>query len=287
MSFLSGSFSKFEDKPLASAKASAAELWIFDFNKAKEASRNAQVALSQRPSQGAAGSTARSEYARWGARIRGQLRQLEQEINQLRRGLEALKQDSQKHSITRKELTDREDRLNKVQSELDDMQQRLRASPAQAEDPPTQRGAGTSPWKSPASGLASGTSSASNSFSSWDASRSQPAPGPSSAELAAMNDAALLRRQEQVMKDQDASMAQLEGTVQNLKHIGGAISSEIDLHNRMLEDTNDDLDETNIRMNRTNQTIGRILRRTRNCKTKCGITVLFVALIVILVLAIQ
>lgn len=263
---MSGVFKRMDDEP--SGKASPDKLWSHDFSKAQEKSRTVEQALQQRPQPGAQGSVQRSEYARWSARVRGQLKQLEQDYIALQRSLDSLSRDSQKYNLTRKEITKREDMLHRAKTLLTEMQESFK-NQAAARGPgspsPGSPTVGASPW-------ASGSSSNS---------------AVKSAELASMNDNALLQRQEQVLRQQDDNLADLEGTVQNLKHIGNVINQEIGLHNRMLDAANDELDETNDRLSRTQRLMGRVLQKTKTCKLKLAIAGLAAALIIILVFVLK
>ena len=87
-----------------------------------------------------------------------------------------------------------------------------------------------------------------------------------------------------VRADQDAELEELSGLVTSTKHIGLAVGEEIDLHARLLDDLDDDVNRTGSRLKRAQRIAKMVYEKSSNCKLMmCG-TLLIVVLVVLLVL---
>ena len=84
--------------------------------------------------------------------------------------------------------------------------------------------------------------------------------------------------------DQDAELEELSGLVTSTKHIGLAVGEELDLHARLLDDLDDDVNRTGSRLKRAQRIAKMVYEKSSNCKLMmCG-TLLIVVLVVLLVL---
>ncbi|ETW02890.1 hypothetical protein H310_05357 [Aphanomyces invadans] len=92
-------------------------------------------------------------------------------------------------------------------------------------------------------------------------------------------------RQQQIVKDQDESLDQLHTSVSRLGHVAVEINSEIKGQNRMLEDLELDVDDTQERMNFVMSRMSRMLKTKDTCQLS-GILVLTGVLIVLIFLVI-
>jgi N-glycosylase/DNA lyase len=69
-----------------------------------------------------------------------------------------------------------------------------------------------------------------------------------------------------------------------LQHIALTVNEELDLHRRLLDDLDEDVEVTHSRMRAAQKKLKTVLRRSGNCKTLCFSIMLMVALAVLLVI---
>ncbi|EFN58350.1 hypothetical protein CHLNCDRAFT_59611 [Chlorella variabilis] len=93
----------------------------------------------------------------------------------------------------------------------------------------------------------------------------------------------LLQMQQQVMQQQDRDLESLERTVVGTKHIALQINEEADLHNRLLDDLDEEVDGTRSRLAAAQRRLKLVMRRGGSCKTQL---LLFLTLVVLLVVVI-
>ena len=85
--------------------------------------------------------------------------------------------------------------------------------------------------------------------------------------------------------DQDEELEELSRVVTSTKHIGLAVGEELDLHARLLDGLEDDVDNTSSRLRRAQKIAKMVYEKSSNCKLMmCGtllivVLVLFIALI--------
>ncbi|KAF0757964.1 hypothetical protein AaE_004088, partial [Aphanomyces astaci] len=92
-------------------------------------------------------------------------------------------------------------------------------------------------------------------------------------------------RQQQIVQDQDENLDQLHTTVSRLGHVAVDINAEIKTQNRMLEDMEMDVDDTQERMNFVMTRMSRLLKTKDTCQLG-GILMLTGVLIVLVFLVI-
>jgi syntaxin of plants SYP5 len=102
---------------------------------------------------------------------------------------------------------------------------------------------------------------------------------------AELDNLGLLRLQHQVMKEQDTSLEVMEQTVSSTKHIALAIGEEVDLHTRLLEDLDEDIDHTHTRLRAINQRVKHMLRHSSSWRGGLVIFLLAIVLVVVILLA--
>eukprot|EP00913_Durusdinium_trenchii_P001671 g1547.t1 len=185
--------------------------WRQNFQKARATAAQVQGELQKLELLGT-DAASRSERAKMSATIRGKASQLKIELDQLQRGLESLSSNSAENEVTRKSITQFRDELAQAIAEQQEIQKRLRPSAA----PETNGGA-------------------------------RPDRG---AEMQPVSQRQMLDRQQQMMREMDAPLAALEGSVNNLQQVSYTIRNEISMQNRLLDSTNQAADRTSSRLNR-------------------------------------
>ncbi|MQL72302.1 hypothetical protein Taro_004629 [Colocasia esculenta] len=81
---------------------------------------------------------------------------------------------------------------------------------------------------------------------------------------------------------QDEGLVKLEETVLSTKHIALAVNEELDLHTRLIDTLEDHVDSTNSRLQRVQQKLAILNKRT---KGGCSCTCLLIAVVIIVILA--
>ncbi|KAF0700229.1 Aste57867_9238 [Aphanomyces stellatus] len=92
-------------------------------------------------------------------------------------------------------------------------------------------------------------------------------------------------RQQQIVQEQDANLDQLGESVGRLGHVAVAINTEIKSQNKMLEDVEMDMDDTQERMNFVMLRMSRMLKTKDTCQLS-GILVLSAVLVVLVFMVI-
>lgn len=94
----------------------------------------------------------------------------------------------------------------------------------------------------------------------------------------------LLQLQQQVMQQQDQELESLERTVVGTKHIALQINEEAELHNRLLDDLDEQVDGTRSRLAAAQRRLKLVMRRSGSCKSM--LLLLLVALVLVVVLVV-
>lgn len=237
-----------------------ASKWGSDFKQAQISLSNAQAEMQRLELLGSQSASAsqRSERVKQGALIRGKVSQVKIELERLQRELDALSSSSMEHEVTRKSISQYKDDLGQMFVDLQALQQRVK------------RGGGAS--SSPPLSFAGDPKASAEPF--------QRLPGEPPATLRQQMD-----RQQDVIRSFDQPLADIEGSVENLKNVGGMIHSEILLQTRMIDDTSHRVDRTNTRMGGARTLLSRVTARENSRWLGCSIVVLTLVLILILVYA--
>lgn len=69
------------------------------------------------------------------------------------------------------------------------------------------------------------------------------------------------------------------------QHVALAVNEELSLHNRLLEDLDEDVDVLHSRMRVAHKRLQHVMRRSGGCKGSCFIVVLIAILVLVIVLA--
>lgn len=100
-----------------------------------------------------------------------------------------------------------------------------------------------------------------------------------------LDNSGLVGLQRQIMREQDEGLEKLEETVISTKHIALAVNEELDLHTRLIDDLDQQVDVTDSRLRRVQKNLAILNKRTGGgCSCMCML--LAVVGIVILVVAI-
>ena len=95
-----------------------------------------------------------------------------------------------------------------------------------------------------------------------------------------------LQTQERIIIEQDRGLELLGNTVSRLKHTAVVIGTEIDDHNKIINDFNDDVDSTTYLLDSATNKVKRLLEDTSDCckyKTIAVLTVIFIILLVVII----
>lgn len=184
--------------------------------------------------------------ARHAALLRGNMANLKQETSNLEKTLMAISQNTQAYAVTKKEVARRGDLVAELNDQVERLQDAIRNGARRRLE-------------------ASGPSE-----SSWRSQEFHDSGG----------DAVSAAAQEQLT--QDDTLDFLHGTVQNLKGIGGNISKEIDLHNTLLGDLEDQTDVATLLTRKHRATLERLSQQSPTCCLWVYIAVMSLILVVLL-----
>lgn len=117
---------------------------------------------------------------------------------------------------------------------------------------------------------------------------SSAAPPPRETERTAeLDNRQLLSLQQQVMRQQDEELLEVEKMVQSTKHIAVAIGEEVNLQTRLLDDLQDDVDVTQSRLRAATHRVRHLIKDRSTWKGGACIFLLIVTLVVVLVLTLK
>lgn len=97
----------------------------------------------------------------------------------------------------------------------------------------------------------------------------------------------LLNLQEQVIRQQDEELEDMEKSITNTKHIALTIGEEVTLHTRLLEELDEDVDSTQSRLKAASKRVKHILKHSSNWKGGLIIFLLVVTLVVVVVVGLK
>ncbi len=101
-------------------------------------------------------------------------------------------------------------------------------------------------------------------------------------------EAMVLHFQNQVLREQDEELTDLSNHVTRTKHIAIAVGEELDLHTRLLDDFDDDVEHTSGNLKRIASSARRLFERIgkSNFSLRCCLAVLIFMLVVLVALSI-
>jgi SYP5 family syntaxin len=99
---------------------------------------------------------------------------------------------------------------------------------------------------------------------------------------AELDNQGLVQLQQQVTQQQDHELEQMEKTVISTKHIALTIGEEVDLHTRLLEELDEDVDVTHTRLRAATKRIRHVIKHNSNWKGGMCIFLLIIMLTLLL-----
>mmetsp|Transcript_31701 Transcript_31701/g.69281 ORF Transcript_31701/g.69281 Transcript_31701/m.69281 type:complete len:228 (+) Transcript_31701:122-805(+) len=118
-------------------------------------------------------------------------------------------------------------------------------------------------------------------FAPGDQMRTPPRETEQTAEL---DNQGLIMMQRNIMQDQDTQLDDLSRIVSSTKHISMAIGEEVDLHNRLLDDLDHDIDTNQWRLKNATRKAMEIYKKSGSCKYMFVMISLVIGLVVLLIL---
>mmetsp|Transcript_24706 Transcript_24706/g.84508 ORF Transcript_24706/g.84508 Transcript_24706/m.84508 type:complete len:228 (-) Transcript_24706:19-702(-) len=117
---------------------------------------------------------------------------------------------------------------------------------------------------------------------SWES-----APAQETARTAGRDERGLLAMQREMMDEQDEEIDELSRLVSSTKNIALTVNEELDLHNRLLDDLEDDVDHTYARLRKGIKLAKRVARKAGNCSYLACIVLLVVGLVVLILFCLK
>ncbi|GAX76115.1 hypothetical protein CEUSTIGMA_g3558.t1 [Chlamydomonas eustigma] len=231
------------------------EPWVKDFEEAKYLAQEIIELIQERNVNSSTG----PEASRKTATARRKLGTLGTEIARLLRWLES----DQASGLSESEKNRRRDSLYDLRSRREQMQYAMKRSNGQPER----------------DALFKGMQPGSSSKAGHQTKETE-----TTAEL---DSRGLLNLQQQIMKNQDMELEHMEKAIGSTKHIAVAIGEEVDLQTRLLDDLQDDVDVTNMRMRAATSRIKQIISASSTWKGGFCIFILIVTLVTLLVLILK
>jgi len=218
----------------------------------------------------------RNERTAKGGLLRGKTSELHVEFQRLLRGIEELGRHKDQSEATKKVLAEWREELSRALTELGEVQRRSKMTSAGA------AGGGAGP--AGAASAEAGRGHAAPGAPTGDFQRLEeggPSPGRGKGvDMQPVTQRSLFEQQQQMMREFDAPLAQLEGTVGNIGRAANLIAGEVNLQNRMLENTNEAADRTTARMTRIQRLMNTLGQSNANNRPlMCWVIVLLCALI--------
>jgi len=97
----------------------------------------------------------------------------------------------------------------------------------------------------------------------------------------------ILQLQDTIMRDQDGNIESMSRDVSGIKHVALTINDELSLHQRLLEDLDEDLDYTHRNVKTLQKRIAYIMKRSGGLKTMCFLILLIVGLVFLLIFVVR
>lgn len=252
--------------------------WQADFRKARGALAHIQADLQRWALLGEDSGAVQGERAKHGARLRAKVQEAKLDIERLIRELDALGVGSATPDDA-KRLSEHRSELASLVREHEDLQQHIKHPLSAAP-----LAGATWSFGSHFVPLAAGPGEMPMPTSTPAALRPLASAGP---EARHISNRQLMENQQQLMRDLDAPLAELEGTVGNLRAVSGMIHSEILSQNSMLDCTHAATDRAQGRLSRAQTFLERVANQDRSKYLLCTLCLFLVALIVIFVWVVQ
>lgn len=109
--------------------------------------------------------------------------------------------------------------------------------------------------------------------------------GQETIQTAELNATGLLSLQQEIMSQQDRDLESLEHSVAGTKHIALQINEETTLHNRLLEDLDEEVSATSSRMKAAQRRLRQVMRKGASCKTQLFVFLVALIFVVAIIIA--
>lgn len=221
--------------------------WIEEHNELQMLSRDVKASLNKRDSLWDSGDTRGSNSAN--IQAKRQLADLVDRVGYLAKGLQSLSEAG----LSPGELQRRTDMITRLQDDCEQLGRvvAIARNPNRAPQPPTSADAMSS---NPRSSLLSGPSTRPITRI-FGAPQSAPQ---ETEETRPLDDRGVVQLQKQKIKDQDSTLDNLSAILTRQKHIGLAISTEIEEQNKILDQMNDDVDRVSGKIKKATKTMERL-----------------------------
>ncbi|KAI9591046.1 syntaxin 6, N-terminal-domain-containing protein [Syncephalis fuscata] len=93
-------------------------------------------------------------------------------------------------------------------------------------------------------------------------------------------------QQMMIIEQQDVHLDAVMGTVTSLKQVAFTMNDELDRHHVLLEELEDHVDRSQTNLDRAAGKVKEILRKSRESRSNCCITILIIVLVILLILVI-
>ena len=107
-------------------------------------------------------------------------------------------------------------------------------------------------------------------------------PGAETIETAGLDSRGILQLQKQALRSQEDEIAELGRAVRNTKHVALAINDEVDLHQSLLDDLDNSVDNTQSYMKFARRKLEQVSRKSGSCKF-IMIMILLVAVLAVII----
>lgn len=106
-------------------------------------------------------------------------------------------------------------------------------------------------------------------------------------ETAERDEYGLLLLQGEMLREQDAQLDELAGAVTRTRHVAVAVNEELDLQARLLDDIEEDVENTHGKMVVATRKLKDLIRRSADCKLFAGLLAVISALVLVLVVVLK
>ncbi|XP_039146315.1 syntaxin-52-like [Dioscorea cayenensis subsp. rotundata] len=103
--------------------------------------------------------------------------------------------------------------------------------------------------------------------------------------IAGLDNTGIVGLQRQIMKEQDEGLEELGETVLSTKHIALAVNEELNLHTRLIETLDQQVDVTDSRLQRVQKRLAILNRRTTGCCSCMRLLYSVVAIVILIIIA--
>lgn len=204
--------------------ASSADSWLREYNEAVKVADEINEMIVERSSPTSSG----PDIQRQVSTIRRKITILGTRLDSL---LSLLAKFSSRQTLTEKEMSRRKDMVENLRSKVQQMSSRLNLSNAANRDSLLGPDTETNDAMSRATGL---------------------------------DNNGVVDLQNQIMKEQDEGLQKLESTVLSTKHIALAVNEELDLHTRLIDNLDQDVEVTESRLQRVRKSLVVLNKRTKS-----------------------